>query len=453
MSSAVMDQVIALARQESRGSPENLTRAVTCVRHFLACAIMGLDLDWSRAALDLAEEERRTTGGATVVGLGARSQLRAAIFANSVLAQSTLAEDVDRASLVHPGSVVVPASLACAESIDASGTDFLYAVVVGYDVATAVGAALKSPSFVDGGFRPSGVFGVLGAAAACAWLLRFDDDEMASCLGVAGNMAGGLREWANAGSTDIYVQNGQAAANGFWAAKLVQAGFSGPRTALEGRAGMGFAFARGDVRWKAITEALETEPAVSRVEFKRFPACSAVQTVLEVAVELSSALGDAPVEAVTVRTHAHGKDNPGCDSNGPWNDTAQAQMSNQLGVALALSRRPMTVAGYAAGREDPAVVSLASRVVVEEDERMTACYPERSMARVEVQIADGRMLIGTREAASPLTTSEVERLLVSVSEGLDGSRALLDALERLQYDVAIGELCEAIRGIRRVASQ
>lgn len=129
-SSPVMDAVVALARGQGRARPADLAAALTCVRHYLACAFAGRDLDWSRAALRLASDERSHTG-AIVIGLGERSHPRAAVFANAVLGQSTLAEDVHPASLVHPGSVVIPAALACAEATDATGADFLGAVIAG----------------------------------------------------------------------------------------------------------------------------------------------------------------------------------------------------------------------------------------------------------------------------------------------------------------------------------
>src|SRR4051812_34552821 len=151
--------------------PADLRAARTCVAHHISCALAARDLPWCRAVETLAVDDPR---GATLLGTGRLVRSEDAALVNAVLGQSTLAEDLHTPSLVHPGSVVIPAAMALAEQDGLPGADFLTAVVVGYEVAGALGTAMKTAEFTARGFRPTGVFGPLGAAAAAAYLLHLD---------------------------------------------------------------------------------------------------------------------------------------------------------------------------------------------------------------------------------------------------------------------------------------
>lgn len=383
----------------ARPGGADLAAATTCVAHHLACALAARDLPWCRAVASLT-----APGDATLLGSESGVRPEDAAFANAVLGQSTLAEDLHTPSLVHPGSVVIPAAMALAEQEGRSGAELLAAVVIGYEVAGTLGAALKTAEFAARGFRPSGVFGPLGAAAAAATLLRLGPAETVSALGLAANMAGGLREWAHAGTTDVYVHNGLAARNGLLAARLAAAGVTGPPSALTGAAGMAQAYSGGaDLSGIAPFDGVSV---VRAVEFKRHPTCSAVQTVAELALSLRVP-GPARIDRVIVHTHRHGRTNPGCDHPGPFAGVGQAQMSNQLTVALALTRGRLTVADYADHARDSEVAGLARRVTVVEDPALTAAYPTARGARIDVHLDDGRVITGRLADPNPLRPTEV----------------------------------------------
>jgi 2-methylcitrate dehydratase PrpD len=428
------------------------TAARRCISHFLTCALEGRELPWSQAALRLATPAEN---GATAIGRTDCVVLEDAAFANAVLGQSTLAEDVHVASLVHPGSIVVPAALAAAEERNSSGRELLAAVIAGYDVACALGATLKTAEFVARGFRPSGIFGPLGAAAAVALLDDLDMAQTESALAIAANTSAGLREWANAGSLDIYAHNGFAARNGFRAARLAGAGFDGPITALEGTAGMGNAFGGANVDWSQIQASLSGQAAVESVQFKRFPACSALQTVLALALRLAARPDFDPrdVGSVTVHTHRHGKDNPGCDSIGPWRTLGQAQMSNQLGVALALLDSRLDVDAYRS-RDDERVLDLVRRITVVEDRELTASYPATSGARLTVELTNGSRIVDALEREQPLTADEVDkRFVAAISHAYAAADAkrILETVNELDGAQAIREFTAPLRHIAPVA--
>lgn len=419
----------------------DLRAARTCVAHHVACALAARELPWCRAVTALAADDPR---GATLLGGGRLVRAEDAALVNAVLGQSTLAEDLHPASLVHPGSVVIPVAMAVAERDNVPGKDFLTAICAGYEVAGVLGAAMKTPEFTARGFRPTGVFGPLGAAAAAAYLLGLDVTRTASALAIAANMASGLREWANAGSTDLYVHNGLAARNGLLAANLAAAGVTGPASALTGSAGMATAYSGGaDLSGVAPFAGV---PVIRQIQFKRHPTCSAVQTVAELALSMRDPdLAAERIESVAVFTHRHGKTNPGCDHAGPFAGVGQAQMSNQLTVALALTRGRLRVADYL---DHASAAALASRVSVIEDPVYTRAYPERSSARIEITWAGGRVITGQRADANPLSPGEVEEnLLHNLTDHHEqpAARDVLRRLETLDSAPTIATLTSTIR--------
>jgi 2-methylcitrate dehydratase PrpD len=99
----------------------------------------------------------------------------------------------------HVRVVIVPAALAVAEQANASANDLLAAIVVGYEVALRIGRDHVADASTRG-LRSTPLYGVFGAAAATARLLRLDAPTSMHALALAANAAGGLREFVNAGT-------------------------------------------------------------------------------------------------------------------------------------------------------------------------------------------------------------------------------------------------------------
>ena len=91
-------------------------------------------------------------------------------------------------------------------------------------------------------FRPTGLIGAIGGAAAGARLLGLDEDETVSALALAANTAGGLNEWPHGGGGEMFFHAGFAARNAVTALMLARAGARASESALDGRAGLFAAF-------------------------------------------------------------------------------------------------------------------------------------------------------------------------------------------------------------------
>src|SRR3984893_12504554 len=100
----------------------------------VAAMVSGSELPPGRDAIKFA----RTYGGGQKVATVVASKILCgpidAAFANGALAHSDESDDDYAAGGAHPGCAVVPAALALVEQFQISGTHFLRAVTLGYDI-------------------------------------------------------------------------------------------------------------------------------------------------------------------------------------------------------------------------------------------------------------------------------------------------------------------------------
>ena len=153
-------------------------------------------------------------------------------------AHSIELDDTHSASSLHPAVVTIPAALATAELQGSSGEDLLAAIVAGYEVAGRLGRALDPQQIYARGFHPTGVLGPFAAAAVTAKLLELSPRELAHAFGIAASQAAGRLEFFSDGAWTKRFHPGWASHSGYLAARLAQAGFTGPLLAFEGRDGL-----------------------------------------------------------------------------------------------------------------------------------------------------------------------------------------------------------------------
>src|SRR3990172_1590063 len=91
----------------------------------------------------------------------------------------------------HPSTVLVPALLAEGEALNSTGRELATAYVAGYEVWADL-VDRERGKHHDKGWHPTGIFGPIAAAAACARLRRLDSRRAAAALGIAASRASGL---------------------------------------------------------------------------------------------------------------------------------------------------------------------------------------------------------------------------------------------------------------------
>lgn len=447
-----MAEPISLARRVARFAlaldAATLDAAVVnkvhaCLRDCLAGALASRDLPWSRQALDYALAMGDT--GATLIGHARTAAWSEAAFVNACMAHGLVQEDMHTASVSHIGVVIVPALLAMAEHAHANGENFVAAMVVGYQVMARLGQAVVNRESALT-YRPLGMTGAVGAAAAGARLLRLTEDQTVNAIVLAANTVAGFNEWPRSGGSEMYFHPGFAARNGLTCVLLAQAGARGAETALDGPGGMLAAFRAGDQARRTLDQ-LDRPLEIMAVYHKPAPVCNFAQTPGQAALQIAAANRIDPneIRAITVKSFPQAIDYPGCAHQGPFASVLQAKMSIPFAVATALTTGRLDEAGYV----DPtrsAARHLARLVRIEVDPDFARAFPARQGAQVSIELRDGRHLSQRLDALVPLDAAAVRERFINVATGALSERASVD------IDAAIGNIahCADIAAFARL---
>lgn len=292
-----LDQVPAVIKHE----------ACRIVLDCLGCGIAGTRTPVGRIVTELVDGEHGKLE-ATVIGAG-RASLLPAAFANTNLVGALECEPQGPEG--HVAAVIVPAALAVAEAVDASGAQLLAAIVAGIEMAGRVGGATRRPAEGAGGLtKPTRghPFTVLGAAVAAGRLLRLDADQIQHALGIAAYAA-------NVPTLDRFLPTpgrimtkydhlGVMARNGVEAALLARRGFTGDVTALDGDDGFWRFAGAVSCDWDAMLGGLGERWTISQVVFKPFPSAISTVSSIDLARRIARerAIRPETIERVVVRT-------------------------------------------------------------------------------------------------------------------------------------------------------
>jgi 2-methylcitrate dehydratase PrpD len=400
----------------SRLGDDVVEKAKTCLYDMLGVAAQAADLPSSRHAVAFAA----AMGGsaATLIGSKQRASVADAAFANAVMAHGLVQEDMHTASVSHIGVVVWPTLLALSESSSATGADFITSAVAGYQVMARSGQALINKD-VARVFRPTGLLGAIGGAAAGARLLRLTEEETTSALALAANTAAGLNEWPREGADDMFFHPGNAARNAVTSVLLAKAGARAAESCLNA-----FFPAYGGAARDAVS--LDGRWEILEVYHKPAPACNYAQTPAQAALALlqQSPFDADQIEQVVVKSFPEAIAYPGCDHTGPFRTLLQAKMSIQFVVAATLAAGRLDDAALRDFSDDGEAARLARRVRLENDPELAAAYPQRQGAEVIVTLKNGERHSNRLPALQPLDTHGVhERFVAAVSRLLGQSRA------------------------------
>ncbi|PPQ32310.1 MmgE/PrpD family protein [Rhodopila globiformis] len=393
LTQALADQARALRLADI---PETVrTWARQCVLDTIGCTLAGA----SDPLVTILLAEMREQGGvaaATVIGRAGRLPVASATLVNGAASHALDFDDVNLAMPGHPSVAILPALLALAEEIGASGADVLTAFVAGYELQCRIGRTI-APGHYDGlGFHATATVGSFGAAAACAHLLGLGAEPFAMALGIAGTQAAGLKSMFGTMCKPLHA--GKAAYHGLMAAKLAGRGFTSRTDVVECEQG----FARTHSPDFNPERAFEAPPGgwwMTRNLFKYHASCYMTHAAIETARALREQHRFAPeqVERVDVRLEA------ACDRicNIPAPRTGlEAKFSLRLTTAMGLagvdtSRLSSFSEAVAA---DPVLVGLRDKVALD----FRAGIPN-TFTETEVTLRDGARLRAQHDSGVPAT--------------------------------------------------
>lgn len=314
----------------------------------------------------------------------------------------------------HPSAVLVPAIVSAGAELGSSSTRMLDAYVAGYEVwAELVGR--ESDNHHMKGWHPTGIFGAIGAAAACAVLRGLDATRSRHALGLGASQSAGLM--ANFGFMSKPFHAGRAAQAGVVAARFAAGGFTASPDALEHPQGFLSAVSpAGTVDRVSLATGLGSDWSIiaERLNVKKYPACYYTHRAIDAALELVAATPIDPqaVERVDVSIS---RENATVLRNHRPKTALEAKFSIEFAMAAALIAREVGLAQLEDGFVlTGGVQSLMERVHVKPG---TVYDPESAGSLLADQVViitrDGR-----RHESAPVRYARGHAKLPLPAEGL-----------------------------------
>ena len=335
---------------------------------FAAVSVAGRVAPASLIAADHATEQHGGTGARALLD-GRHLSVTGAAWANGVLANVLDFDDGHRITKGHPGAMVIPGTLAVAQSVDATMTEFLEALLVGYEVAIHAGVLIHER---EAQYHASASWGSLGVAAAAGRLLELDATQLGHALGVAEYHAPiALMPRAVGDPAMTKDTCGWGAMNGTNSALLARRGFTGLTSE--------FMLTERDLGFNEGWGVLD-------LYVKPYPCCRWSQPAIDAARLLGQRIEHPDrIERIVVRTFAAGE----LLSRRRPTNTEEMQYSLVWPVATALVRGAFGVTEVLAGFDDPAVHRLADLMEIHVDSELTAQFPARRVTIVDLHLSDG----------------------------------------------------------------
>jgi 2-methylcitrate dehydratase PrpD len=394
-------------------------------------------------------------GDASLYLVGRRVPAPEAAWINGTAAHALDYDDV--ALRGHPSTVLVPAILAEGEALGSTGADLATAYVAGYEVWADL--QRRDPAqHHEKGWHPTGIFGAIGAAAACASLRKLDADKATRAIALGASQSAGLV--SNFGTMTKPFHAGRAAHAGVLSARLAAAGFTSSPDALEHPLGFLAATSpKGEVDRTSPTQAGRAWNILTQgLSVKKYPLCYCTHRAIDGALDL---LRERPVRADEVKaiTVSTSRRNTKVLRNSRPQTGLEAKFSMQFAMASSIVAGRVGLGeltdGFVQRRE---VQALLPKVTVEADDRVD---PERPGAApydlVVIETTDGRRLESARivdERGSPQIPLTADELWAKFNDCLAvGNRELparqvFDALMSIERQPGVA----ALTGVRKAAA-
>jgi 2-methylcitrate dehydratase PrpD len=405
-----------------------------------AAMISGSELPPGRMAMKFAH----SYGGPGICTVVASDILMGPIEAamvNGELAHSDETDDDYTGGGAHPGSAVVPATLALGEKTGISGQHFTRAVALGYDVGMrafkTVGSGVLKDTHV--------LVGTFGASAAAGCVLGLDAQQMRWLLDYAAQQAGaGFATWRR--DTDHiekgFVFAGSTARNGVTGALVVQLGWTAVNDVMSGPDNFVMTY-DPKASPENFVDGLGERYEVTLTTLKRWTTGGPIQSPLDALQLIMKKHPFEPDQVKQVVVHT-AKSAAYTVNNREMPDIC---LQHMIAVMLIDKTASFKAAHDKARMQDPAILRQRAKVQLIGEEELENMIPKR-VAIVEVTLNDGtkyservESVRGTPE--NPMNREEVVAKatdLITPVLGAKKCEALIDKLLNLENVKDVREL-------------
>jgi len=369
-------------------SKEDLDRASLLLLDWTGCAVAGRqEPAGEKMAMAFPDED----GKCTRIGSSTSSVLMAALH-NGALGNVLEMDDVDKRAILHAAPTIMPAALAMAQHVGASGLEFLEAIVIGYEATIRIGRAVGPGHYAY--WHNTATCGPFGAAAAACHLLK--GSNLVSAMGLAGTQAAGL--WQTRHETDSMAKQlhaGHAAHAGVLGAILSAQGFQGPLSILEGEQGFFAAMCKGANPMDVLNDT-DASWLLHETSLKPYPACRHAHPAIDAALKLHDTCDIDTIEKIEIETY--GDALKFCDRPNP-HSPIEAKFSLQHSVAATLLYGSPSLDHFEPDMiNDEKFKITRNKIAVKQTEQFETAYPAHYGAAV---IIDGTKVIAEDAYGDP----------------------------------------------------
>lgn len=393
----------------------------------LGICIRGSAYDSSKtllSCLDTVDIKREST----LWGLKKRASVVEAAFYNSATSHTVEMDDWHREGTVHPGCVVIPATLAVAEEVNATGKDVIVATACGYEVVAKIGMAAQGTQ-QERGFHPTGTCGVFGATASASKLYKMSEKQVRVAFGIAGSFTGGLLEYQSNGAWTKRLNPANATKAGVFAARLAKAGFFGPETILEGKAGFLQAYSNS-----FSLDFLKTDTKngfqIEKVSRKPYPSCRHTHASIDAVFNIKSKnqIDCSKINEIIVESYDRVVEATVKPENRKYRPQTEVdgQFSLPFCLSIALHFGQITPEHFTTPfLSNKSILKTASKVKVRGIKEFNELYPAQNPSRVIIRTDTGEYSDTVYEAkgdpGNPLVSEKIDEKFVMLVSSIFGN--------------------------------
>ena len=395
--------------------------------------------------------------GATIWGAPLRVAPEAAAFANGLMTRYLDFNDTYLSlEPLHP-SDMLPGLIALCEWSGRDVRDIFTAAAAGYEVSVNLCDAASIRAYQWDHVVYTGI----GAACGAGRLLGQSADQIEHTISIASVPHASMRQ-TRAGELSMW--KGAAAANSVrnavFASLVAQRGLTGPYQPFEGEMGFFAQLLGGNPFDEAALKSLANGDAPTRIQdtyIKKWPVEYHAQSAVDAAVELRDEIGGDVnlIESIHLDTFKVSYEIIAKDPE-KWAPKTRETADHSLMYIVAAALLDGTITKHSFSQrmlDSPEIAALLAKTTLEEDDALTAGYPEGIPNRITIKTKDGGTL--SREVSFPrghamnkMTDAEVEgKFLLNVADVWtdEQARRVIDLVWHMDALPNLDALMEAMR--------
>ena len=340
---------------------------------------------------------------ARIWGSGARTTPDMAAFVTGSMVRYLDLNDAYRTLDASHPSDNLPGILAVTEALGGSGRDFILALAISYEIQCRF---TDTVPFNDAGYDQP-LVGAMACALAAGRLLGLSKEQLGHAVALAivphlptyQTRAGELSMWKGCAGPN-------GARHGVFAARLAEAGLTGPYNAFEGVFGVWKQTLGKPGSFSLPQPGTDRARALMQTNIKKYAVRDSCQLPIDTALDLRAKLDPARIATLRVDTYKSAYVGAVADRE-LWHPMTRetADHSMPFSIAAALLDGDVTPATFEDARfRDPDVIALIAKMAVEIDEDFSRQTPKIRNCRITAVAENGSEAVAHRR----VTLAEIE---------------------------------------------